>query len=94
LNNSVSCIAVPYNIEVRLCDPPTTVPVNISLQNATRTIKRQYEYDPPYFLWGDTPSTGKVLKNTVPLPPGLYRLKVTIDGVLEIITFNQTNQTC
>jgi hypothetical protein len=90
-NNTASCIAVPYNIEVRPCTSPATIPVIIKLTNAAeKTIKRQYELDAPYYLWGDITATGDVSRNTQPLPAGTYFLYTTIDGVLEKITFTQT----
>jgi cysteine-rich repeat protein len=90
LNNSASCIAVPYTIEARPCAPPATVPVTLKLFSAARTIKTQREDVAPYFLWGDTPATGKVSKNTVPLVPGSYWLHVTMDGDVEKLAFTQT----
>jgi cysteine-rich repeat protein len=91
LNNSASCIAVPYNIEVRPCTPPKKMPVFISLKNATLgTIKTQNEFYTPFYLWGDTTATGDVYRNTKPLPKGTYWLYSTIDGVLEKIKFTKT----
>jgi hypothetical protein len=92
LNNSASCIAVPYNIEVRPCAPPKTTPVFISLKNATTNgvIFNQNEFVAPFYLWGDRPATGDVLKNTKPLPKGAYYLDSRADGAFERIKFTKT----
>jgi hypothetical protein len=92
LNNSASCIAVPYNIEVRPCAPPKTTPVFISIKNATTNgvIFNQNEFVAPFFLWGDKPATGDVLKNTKPLPKGAYYLDSRVDGAVERIQFTKT----
>jgi hypothetical protein len=91
LNNSASCISVPYNIEVRPCRAPRTAPVFISLKNATMgTIFTQNEYFAPFYLWGDTTSTGDVYANKKPLPKGAYWLYSRVDDVLEKITFTKT----
>jgi cysteine-rich repeat protein len=91
LNTSASCIAVPYNIEVRPCTAPETMPVVIKLMNETLgTLKRQNEFFVPFYLWGDTPETGDVYRNTKPLPNGTYWLYSTVDDVQEKITFTQT----
>jgi hypothetical protein len=92
LNNSASCIAVPYNIEVRPCIPPKTAPVVLQLKNATtlKILKTQNEVAAPYFLWGDNTATGDVFKNTAPLPKGAYWLSSKIDGVQEKIRFTKT----
>jgi hypothetical protein len=91
LNNSASCIAVPYNVEVRTCSPPATSPVRIKLMNSTfGTIKNQKELAAPFFLWGDNTATGDVFRNTQPLPIGTYKLISTIDTVTEQIAFTQT----
>jgi hypothetical protein len=92
LNNSASCIAVPYNIEVRPCTPPRTTPVFISLKNATTNgvIFNQNEFVAPFYLWGDKPATGDVLKNTKPLPKGAYYLDSRVDGAFERIQFTKT----
>lgn len=90
LNNSASCIAVPYNIEVRPCVPPETTPVMLKLSNATRSLKAQNESFAPFYVWGDTTATGDVYRNTKPLPKGKYWLDSTIDGVTETITFTKT----
>lgn len=90
-DNSASCIADPYSIEVRPCAPPKTTPVNIKLTDATfGTIKTQNEFYTPHYLWGDTTGTGDVYRNTKPLPKGTYWLYSNIDGVLEKIKFTQT----
>jgi cysteine-rich repeat protein len=91
LNNSASCISVPYNIEVRPCTAPETLPVVLKLKNATlATLKTQKEDVAPFYLWGDTPATGDVYRNTKPLPNGTYWLYSTVDGVLEKLAFTQT----
>jgi hypothetical protein len=92
LNNSASCIAVPYNIEVRPCSPPATTPVVISLKNATTNgvIFKQNEFVAPFYLWGDNPTTGNVLNNKKPLPKGTYYLDSRVDGVSERIAFTKT----
>jgi hypothetical protein len=92
LNNSASCIAVPYNIEVRPCTPPKKLPVVISLKNATSNgvIFNQNELAAPFYLWGDTTATGDVYKNKKPLPKGTYYLDSRVDGIFDRIKFTKT----
>jgi hypothetical protein len=80
-NNSASCIAALYNIEVRPCALPATTPVKLKLMNsAYGTIKTQKELAAPFYVWGDTTATGDVYRNTVSLPVGTYWLDSTFDG--------------
>jgi cysteine-rich repeat protein len=90
-NNSALCIPSLYNIEVRLCAPPKKVPVLIVLKTAALvTHKTKKEFEVPFYLWGDTPATGDVYRNTKPLPKGAYWLYSTADGVQEKIKFTKT----
>jgi hypothetical protein len=86
------CIAEPYNIEVRPCPGPESLPVKLALKKRWSYIKKKSEYDAPYFLWGAKTLDGDldVLPNRKRLRRGWYRLKVWIDGDEEEIKFEQT----
>jgi hypothetical protein len=67
------------------------VPVVITLKTAALvTHKTKKEFEVPFYLWGDTPVTGDVYRNTKPLPKGTYWLYSTADGVQEKIKFTKT----
>jgi hypothetical protein len=91
-NNSNLCFSVPYNIEARPCAAPKTTPVRLALTNATSrvVIGRGNEYVPPFYLWGDNPTTKDVFKSKKPLPAGAYWLDTTIDGAAQRIRFTKT----
>jgi hypothetical protein len=90
-NNSELCFSVPYNLEARPCAAPKNTPVTMVLKNATLgKIRTQKEYIAPFFFWGDDPTTGDILRSTLPLPAGTYWLCTTVDGVEERIRFTKT----
>lgn len=85
-NNSVTCLAQPYNIEVRPCGgtPPPRLPVTITLRNGTNSVVRtQKEYYAPFFLWGDNTTTGDVFPSKLRLRNGMFRLTSTIGGTIQ-----------
>lgn len=88
-NSSTVCIDQPYNIEVDLCDDPTTPPVQLKLADANCVaIHRQQEFEAPYFLWGNKGSD--VFRNLKPLPNGGYYLYSKNDGSTDRIQFTQS----
>jgi hypothetical protein len=90
-NNSASCIALPYNIEVRPSALIKKAPVKVSLKTAGgATVFAHNDFLKPFFLWGDVTAVGDVLINTKPLAKGTYFLESTVDGVVEKIKFTKT----
>ena len=87
-NNWSGCIQEPFNLEVRPCTPPSTLPVQFKLWSANGYVKRSKEFSAPWMLFGDN-SNGDVFKNTKALPNDSYRLYTTIDDVTSFITFTQ-----
>jgi hypothetical protein len=92
-DGDVTCIFPPYDVEAAFCQAPRTVPVQLKLAYANCTaIKRQYEVDAPFFLWGN--KGANVLPNTRPLPDGGYYLYTKVDGVTSRIRFTQCCDCC
>jgi hypothetical protein len=94
VNNSVVCLAHPYSIEVRPCSAePAQVSVTMRLVHAPsgRVVHRQWDGTPPFFLFGDVPSTEDVRPSPKPLPDGAYYLSSNVGGR---ISFTQSCPRC
>jgi hypothetical protein len=81
-NNSVTCIAQPYNIEVRPCGVQPSLPVSISLSNdgTNKVITDRLEIAAPFFVWGDNTTTGDVFPSKVSLRNGVFSLLSSVGG--------------
>ena len=79
-----------YNLRAVTCDGTASL-VDLRLTNAWTgvQIRRQNETLAPSFLWGDD-TKGDVFKNQKQLLDGLYRFRVTIDGVKTDYAFTQS----
>lgn len=83
-NNSVTCLAHPYNIEVRPCNVQPSLPVSITLRNGSnKVVTSQLEYAAPYFLWGDNTATGDVFPSKTRLRNGVFSLVSTVGGRIQ-----------
>jgi hypothetical protein len=83
-NNSVTCLAQPYNIEVRPCGVQPSLPVSISLRNGVGSVVRsQLESAAPFFLWGDNTTTGDVFPSKTRLRNGAFSLRSTVGGLIQ-----------
>jgi hypothetical protein len=89
-NNSVTCVAHPYNIEVRPCPDQASVadlPVSIRLiQQASkgrrRAVHRQQDWEAPFFLFGNAKGTGDVRPSPTPLHNGNYIVSTSVGGTI------------
>jgi hypothetical protein len=81
-NNSVTCIAQPYNIEVRPCGMQPSLPVSISLSNdgTKKVITERLELAAPFFVSGDNTTTGDVFPSKVSLRNGVFSLLSSAGG--------------
>jgi hypothetical protein len=83
-NNAVTCLAQPYNIEVRPCGVQPSLPVSIILSTGTGSaVRSQLEVAPPFFLWGDNTTTGDVFPSKTRLRNGVYTLVSTVGGGIQ-----------
>jgi hypothetical protein len=86
VNNSVTCLAHPYSIEVRPCGDGGGANGSVSMRlvrlvpgrRRTVVIHRRIDADAPYYLFGD--AAGDVLPSPASLPNGNYQLLSTIDS--------------
>jgi hypothetical protein len=79
-NNTATCLAHPYNIEVRPCAGSTalanSVQVRLTTGSGRVTYKSTAQRVPPFVLFGPPATTGDVLPSPKPLPNGQYYLSV------------------
>lgn len=89
VNNSVTCLAHPYSIEIRPCINGIPVPIDVPVtMKLVRThpggrraaVHRHVNPSAPYFLFGSTAATGDVLPSPAQLPNGNYQLLASIVG--------------
>jgi hypothetical protein len=90
-NNSVTCVAQPYNIEVRPCPDQASVadlPVSIRLiQQSSKgrrrvVVHRQQDWEAPFFLFGNARGSGDVRPSPSPLPNGNYIISTSVGGTI------------
>jgi hypothetical protein len=90
-NDTVTCVAHPYNIEVRPCPDQVSaadLPVSILLvQQASKgrrraAVHRQQDWEAPFFLFGNARGTGAVRSSPTPLPNDNYIISTSVGGTI------------
>jgi hypothetical protein len=81
-NHTATCLAHPYNIEIRPCagSGSTALANPVQVRLTTGSGRVIYESNaqrvPPFVLFGPPATTGDVLPSSRPLPDGPYYLSV------------------
>jgi hypothetical protein len=94
-NNTATCLAHPYNVEIRPCSVAAILsrPVRIRLVNATsgRVVhKSKLQRRTPLFLFGPAATAGDVLPSPGSLPHGAYQISATGEAGWGRLLFRQS----
>jgi hypothetical protein len=84
VNSSDTCLAHPYNVEIRPCSAPGLLPLYMKLVRIVDgrrvVVHREADGTAPYFLFGDSAATGDVRPSPQQLPNGKYLLTSSVGG--------------
>jgi hypothetical protein len=100
VNNTATCVAHPYNIEVRPCasgPPIVDGPVRVRLADASSgrvAYKSAAQHSPPYFLFVGSTDAAKEARSPAALPNGAYAITVKGASGLGRLLFTQDCPSC